>query len=401
MTAENFCVAPWVHLYVHPTGEVKTCCVGTSKIGNSKTHSLKEIWNSDTLKEYRKNFVDGKIGSNCQTCINFEKNGIHSLRQALNLLFDDEIENLKNQTTPDGSLEEFKLKYIDVRYSNFCNFKCRTCYDEYSSSILNEDNKEKGKNNNIIIFPGKTESDLVNQILDHVEHAKKIYFAGGEPLIQPEHWKVLDKLIELGKTDVELYYNTNLSSLRYKDNTVLDYWKQFDNITVAASIDGWKEPAEFWRSGTKWEVIVDHIRQIQQVTPHVKLGTTTTIGWPNLWNALDFVDHCIDTNFIDPSLISINVLQGPIAYSLTSLPQFKKNNAKMRIEQTLEKAEYANLNEGLLYSNLLGLLSFIDSKTTDFELKNFKRLTDRLDRIRKENFFEIFPEHTDIRDYLL
>lgn len=401
MATETFCVAPWVHLYVHPTGEVKPCCIGTSKIGDTKINSLKEIWDSDTVKEYRKKFLAGDFPSNCDTCARFEKNGIHSLRQSLNLLFQDELEELKSQTLPDGGMKEFKLKYIDVRYSNFCNFKCRSCYDEYSSAILNEDNKEKNKEGNIIIFPGKDENELVTQVLDHVEHAKKIYFAGGEPLIQPEHWKVLDKLIELGKTDVELYYNTNLSSLKYKDKNILNYWKKFTNIIVAASIDGWNEAAEFWRSGTKWNTIADHVQQIQQQTPHVRLGTTTTIGWPNLWNALEFIDHCIDTNFIDPNFIYINVLQGPEVYSLTSLPAFKKIAAKNRITETLNKLKTLKLDNGLLYSNLSGLISFIDSKSTEGKLKVFNDVTSRLDRLRNENFFEAFPEHNDMKPYLL
>lgn len=401
MTKKNFCIAPWVHLYVHTTGDVRTCCVGDSSIGNTKLHSLKEIWNSDKMLKMRKDFLEGKIPSNCRQCIDFEKNGIHSLRQAFHQLFEDEVESLSSQTLPDGRLTEFKLKYIDVRFSNFCNFKCRTCFYEYSSSIYNENNKLTGSNADIIVFPGKTKTDLFDQILPHVEFAKKIYFAGGEPLIQSQHWDILDRLIETNRLDIELYYNTNLSSLKYKDKSAIDYWKKFKNILISASIDGWKEAAEYWRSGTQWSTIENHVNEIRKSLPHVRFGTTTTVGWPNLWNALDLIDFCIDTNFIDPKYIMINVLEMPDVYSLKSLPNFKKEKAKERILITLKHLNNAELTDTLLYNNLTGLISFIDSSSTQNALRNFKNFNGRLDQIRNENFFKAFPEHNDMKPFIL
>lgn len=394
---DNFCVMPWVHLHVHPTGEVKTCCIGKDTVGNCKTAELKEVWNSNELKQLRLDFLNNKINDNCAICINHEKNKIHSLRQSLNSTFENEIPSLVDKTNTDGSCDEFKLKYLDIRFSNFCNFKCRTCFGESSSAIFNEDLKESGSTSEMIIYPGKSESDILEQVLPHIEFVQKIYFAGGEPLIQREHWDILDKLIELGRTDVELFYNTNLSTLKFKDKHLVDYWKHFTNVIVSASIDGWKAPAEYWRSGTKWDVIENNIKTIRSKTPHIKLGTTTTIGWPNLWNALDFLDHCIDTNLIDPMLLRTNVLTAPGLYSLSSLPEFKKILAKKRITQTVDK-----LNEpiAMLHSDLLGLINFIDSSSTTKSLKNFTKFNGRLDRLRGEDFFETFPEHIDMKPYL-
>ena len=81
-----FCVAPFVHMYAHPDGAVKTCCAGIDNFGNLKTNSLEEIWDNDKFTQLRKDFIAGDVTdlvkSNCATCVNFEKCKIHSLRKA-------------------------------------------------------------------------------------------------------------------------------------------------------------------------------------------------------------------------------------------------------------------------------------------------------------------------------
>jgi hypothetical protein len=142
------------------------------------------------------------------------------------------------------------------------------------------------------------------------------------------------------------------------------------------------------------------VAEIQKNAPHVMFGTTTTVGWPNLWNALELIDHCIDTRFIDPNLIHINILQTPSIYSLTSLPEFKKIVAKERIELTLKKLSIADLEENLLFSNLKGIIQFMYSQSTESSLSQFNKVTSRLDQRRSEDFFQAFPEHADLQESL-
>lgn len=394
----QFCIAPWVHMYIHPTGKAQTCCVGLEPLGSTKNESIQEIANGDKIKSLRKDFMEGKIPlDNCQTCFNFEKNNIHSLRQALNELFQDEIDTLTSQTYPDGTFLNFKQKYYDLRFSNLCNFRCRSCNEEYSTSIAKETKKHKNTNQEVFVFPGKFESDIYDQIKDQIKFAKKIYFAGGEPLLQWEHWEILDNLLKNNVTDVQLFYNTNLSSLKFKDYYAIDYWKEFKNVLILASIDGQYQKAEYWRKGTIWKDIEDNISTIKENVPHVSLGTTTTIGWPNLYTALDFIDRCIDTNLISPKLININVLQFPNFYSLPTLPEPEKTIAKERIIKTLEKAQA--FGDSLLVYNLKGLIDFLMSQDNSKNLNLFFKTTDFYDKIRDEGFFDIFPEHASINKY--
>ena len=82
-----------------------------------------------------------------------------------------------------------------------------------------------------------------------------------------EHWYVMNKLVELGRTDVQVHYNTNLSKLKYKDNDAIELWKNFKNINIGASLDDSHQRAEYIRKGTVWSEIEDNMRRIRDELP--------------------------------------------------------------------------------------------------------------------------------------
>lgn len=403
MSDKFFCVAPFVHMYGHTTGEVKTCCVGKSTYGNLKENTLEEVWHGETFKKLRRDFIAGEITpeieKNCSTCINFENSKIHSLRQGLNDEFKSFAEIDEN---PD-----MNLLYMDFRFSNFCNFKCRGCYDEYSSSIHNED---KGSSQDII-FAGRTESDLFEQVYPYLPDAQKIYFAGGEPLIQWEHWKILDRLEELGLTDTKLVYNTNFSTMKYKGRHITEYWKKFKDIKLLLSFDGMEEGAEYWRHGTKWSQIVENVKKVKRETPHVYMGVTCTVGWANLYTAMDFIDYCSDTanpndiddfEFLNPIRININVLEYPQQFCIQNVPDWKKKELEERVRKTYDKYMSMGYEESLLNRNLLALIDFMWAKDSDIsQIQNgWSDLVFKRDKLRSENFYKAFPQHINMKEII-
>ena len=69
--------------------------------------------------------------------------------------------------------------------------------------------------------------EKVEDIIErNIDKAKMFYFAGGEPLVNPTHWKILDLLIEKGLTNVKLTYNSNLQKLTWNKKNALEYWKK-------------------------------------------------------------------------------------------------------------------------------------------------------------------------------
>ena len=105
-----------------------------------------------------------------------------------------------------------------------------------------------------------------------------------EPLIMEEHNRILKLLIEKGNTQVRLIYNTNLTELKYKRESVLELWKHFPSVCVAASLDDMGERAAVIRSGTDWAQVEQNIRDLKRECPHIDFMISPTLSMMNIWN---------------------------------------------------------------------------------------------------------------------
>ena len=232
ITSNNFCMIPWIHMHAFPDGRAYPCCLGEMghPIGNLKTHTLREVWNDEPYKLMRKNMLEDKPCKECTKCYEQEASGLVSMRESTNKNFGHHIA-LVDDTKEDGTYDDFKLRYYDIRFSNLCNFACRTCGSIFSSNWY-KDEKAAGWNpqHPMVMYAGQNKDDMWTQMQEHIPHLEQIYWAGGEPLIMEEHWKVLDELVRREMFHVRLVYNTNFSTMKYKGRDVFEMWKLFDWI---------------------------------------------------------------------------------------------------------------------------------------------------------------------------
>ena len=133
---KHFCMAPWVHMYIQTNGDVGSCCQLSNNLGSLREKTLEELWNIDENKEMRLSMLKGEEIPACSICYNNEKNGIKSLRNMMNERFGHMID-ITDGTEDDGAFK-YNFKYVDIRFSNLCNFKCRTCCHTLSSSFYEE-----------------------------------------------------------------------------------------------------------------------------------------------------------------------------------------------------------------------------------------------------------------------
>jgi len=385
--SKTFCVLPWIHIYANPDGSVLPCCVGDHHIhlGNIQSQTINEVWNGEKYRTIRKKMLAGERCDECSACYKIEESGATSPRQFFTDKFKKYIP-LTETTNSDGSAE-MNLKYFDIRWSNICNFKCRSCSSTYSSSWATEDNSI-GHNKKVFIFAGgDSNDDLYNQFLPHFKNIEEFYFAGGEPLLTDKHYDILEYLISIGRTNVKLNYNTNFSSLRYKDRSIISLWKHFPNIQIGASLDSWGTRAEYIREGTDWKIIQDNVRLIKQQLPHVKLHTTTVVSCFNVSTLPEFFTHLLESKLfniddLDPILY---YLQNPQFYSFSIL----NNELKSNIINNLSKATFNQATNTQIQNIILSLKK---SKYDEQMLKEFKKTTLEYDTLRNRNFLEIFPE---------
>ena len=98
-------------------------------------------------------------------------------------------------------------------------------------------------------------------MFDKVEY---IHFAGGEPLITDEHYKVLEKLIERGRTDITIRYSTNFNQLKYKKYDVIEMWKHFKHIQLMTSLDDYGDRYNYIRNGGEWNNVIENYKKLKE-----------------------------------------------------------------------------------------------------------------------------------------
>jgi hypothetical protein len=332
--------------------------------------------------------------SECVSCYQAEDAGVNSFRQSVNRDY-AEFLNFADETKPDGSLDSMKLKYLDIRWSNICNFKCRSCSSTYSSSWATEDNKH-GDDKKVFIFAGGTNNDtLYEQLQPFIAEVKEIYFAGGEPLLMDKHYDILNHLIETGNTEIKIRYNSNLSSLVFKNQSVIELWKKFSNVYLNVSLDSWGSRAEYIREGTQWNTLEENIRLVKLSCPHIHIGIASVISAFNVYTLPEFIDYMITNKLVDSNTTaSFYSLLNPNFYSF-DIFDF---DTKCDIIEKLSNRSY----NSHIKSQIENVIRQLTASTYNPRLQNqFKIRTDYYDGIRNKKFVDTFPELKDFYENIL
>lgn len=396
MVSKTFCILPWIHFYANPDGGVLPCCIGNHRtpLGNVQQNTIEEIWNGERYKTMRQKMLAGERCEECSACYQTEDSGVNSFRQSSNRDY-AEFLNYVNETNQDGSLDSVNLKYLDIRWSNICNFKCKGCSSTYSSSWATEDNKH-GQNKQVLIFAGgQNNNGLYEQIKPYLSSVKEIYFAGGEPLLMDKHYEILEHLISIGNTDIKIRYNSNLSSLHYKNISVIELWKKFSNIHMNVSIDSWGDRAEYIREGTDWIKLKENFELIKKECPHIRLGISAVVSIFNVYTLPEFIDYMIKNSLIDNNVhINFYCLQNPSFYSFDV---FDDNMRKIVVDKLLNTSHVGHIKSQI--ENVIRQLESSNYNSTLFQ--QFKNYTEYYDSIRNRNFIETFPELKNFYENIL
>ena len=407
MGSKKFCMLPWMHMHAFPDGRAYPCCLADywHPVGDLRKNTMAEVWNQDKYKQLRTNMLTEQTSKECTKCYEQEANGFFSMRNDANRNYGHHIDEI-DQTLPDGTHPEFKIRYWDVRFSNLCNFRCRSCGPIFSSNWFNDHVKLYNRVPDVlkrdmerVEYTTGNEEDMIRQMMPHVPHLEQVYFAGGEPLIMKEHYFLLEKLIELGKTDVRITYNTNFSELAFKDKHVFEYWKHFKNVGVGASLDASGARGELIRKGTVWNQTVANRRQMIKEVPHVDFYVSATVSAMNLLHVADFHKELVNLNLIEAKDFNVNICQSPEWYRIDIFPdQFKKEVITPIIEEHIAWLEPQDKLKRAT-NGFKSLLNLMNSKGQDKLWPRFLEEIGKLDRIRDENFWTIFPELLPLKNY--
>lgn len=272
---ESLCLAPWTHTYVSPITERRMCCASREPAQNFEQYidtaagtgkyiplTLEQHWNSEHMRSVRRRMMAGETLPECDVC-NSKLLNTSVYRDYFWHLFKHKLDEVYATTDANGYTSMEPCSW-DYRFSNLCNFKCRTCGDMLSSSWESEQrqnnmiNWHDPKNNwmepivrsQISAFQNnQIEFEFASAVEQH--RVEEIYWVGGEPLMYEQHWRYMKRIVELGDGPrVYARYNTNLSRVEYKGvslyRDILDHIRDWQ---ICASLDGTNAVGEYIRTG--------------------------------------------------------------------------------------------------------------------------------------------------------
>ena len=360
--SDFFCPLPWIHQFIQPDG-VKMCCSSNTLLNVTPA----EFNSSAYLTNVKSTINQGNIPSDCRGCVQLEAQGYTSTRTLALNDWDYTINTVPNQTL-----------YLDIRWSNLCNFSCRSCGPSFSSEIAREQQ---------LLPVHRFNNQAINDVFESLGTVKRINFTGGEPLLIKENIRVLEQLISLGQTNCEILITTNASVI---NGHIVDLIKQFNNVHWTISLDAVGIVAEYIRNGTDWDRVNTNIETI--------LGLKQSVSFNCVLSAYsilaidDLVDYYANLKLQynqQPIELWFAVCEYPASLHPQSLTTSLKNRAEVALDRAISTLSTDKTNPIRSIDSLKALKNNLNDSTI-YKQAEFIEITRNLDELRNQNFSKVF-----------
>ncbi|MFZ3229608.1 MAG: twitch domain-containing radical SAM protein [Pseudobdellovibrio sp.] len=373
--------------------------------------------------------LTGKKPAGCQYCWNIEgldKNLISDRHIRTGTLYKDErINEIKNNSA------DFNvgLEYVEVSFSNVCNFKCGYCHPKASSKYFSEIKQFgpyiKSKNHRCDVDYLEIYEEESNPYLEAwwkwwpelIKTLKILRITGGEPLLQKSTYKMLNFLNEFPNQFLELNVNSNLGS---REEIILDFSKKaqalVDNKKIKqfklfSSIDTWGPQAEYIRTGLDLNLFENNLKNYLRITD----SPLTLMMTFNIFSVVSFEKvlrkilewrlefQNTDKNYFHRIRFDISYLKEPLQYDINILPkieymkymdshlQFIKDNVD---DSKKDKFSYMELQRFLRIHEYMKNTIYSEEKIIEGRTDFFNFFNEQ-DRRRNTNLLKTFPEMED------
>lgn len=417
--SKTFCPLPWIHIATRPNGDVRVCCTSNAsgagieddksagliksqdKILNLKENTIDEVWNSDTLKTVRLKMLNGEVPNSCTKCFEEESKGITSKRQWESAQWFDrlDINSIVEKTETDGSLP-LEIPYFDLRLGNLCQLKCIMCSPHDSSSWIKDWKLQYPKYKSIELkqdqewdrsydYTWYQKSDFLDSMKEQSHHIRELYFAGGEPLLIPEHYKILRFMVETGSAkNCTLRYNSNGIEL---PEELFDLWKHFKEVRFNFSIDAVADKNYYIRYPSSWDTVVNNLHILDNTPENVTVNIACAVQFLNILYLPELAKWKQNQNFkkihnhpMVNGVIGTHLVYLPSYLNVRVLPKNLKNIAAERIKSFTDDIRW------------LGFVDYMMSEDWSHKLPNTIEYLEICDKTRGLDFRSIFSDFRNL-----
>lgn len=428
--SDTFCALPWIHLATRPNGDVRLCCTANASgagdtdekiVGllrkdginlNLRDHSVAEIWNSQQMKETRLMMLRGEVPASCKKCFVEENNGIVSKRQWETAVWNDrlDLKNIVKNTTTDGELPLY-IPYFDLRLGNMCQLKCIMCSPHDSSAWIKDWKLQFPKYTDVNLkndqrwdasydYTWYQKGSFLDTMKDQVSNIKELYFAGGEPLLIPEHYKILEFMVDSGNAvNCVLRYNSNGIELPPK---LFDLWNHFKSVKFNFSIDNLYEKNEYIRYPSKWKSITDNLTVLDNTADNVIVNIACAVQILNILDIVELAQWKQEQNFKKISMIDgagvigLHLVYFPSYLNIRILPPHLKNLAACKIQSFVDNQKNNSrfVQDPMGQKRWLGIIDYMNQEDWSNKIPSLQQYLSICDKNRGTDFRKIFPEIT-------
>lgn len=429
--SDTFCLAKWKQTSLHlTTGHTNSCYHPPPHKMDLSTGSLNDT--PEKLKQ-KTQMALGERPKGCEYCWRMEDKGNMSDRHyrsgepwAMDS-YDEVVESLVTGATVYPS-------YVEVNFNSACNLKCSYCSPQYSSTWMAE-SKQHGAwptltpHNDPAYFagdrkpiPNREHNPYLTQFWDEWPEMYKglrhFRMTGGEPMLDPNTYRVFDYVLENPKPDLHLNVTSNFSVEPQIFDKYMDYvgricdGENVEHFMQFVSLDGFGNQAEYIRHGLDFDRLWDNVNRYLNDIPHrnsitfiITLNNLSIGSLRELFTAIYGLREIYSDDYqrvwfdipllIDPVWQSIQILPESYCFQLEKLVKYLSGHPE---ESCDGFGGFKDYEVAKLQRNLDAMRTPMDEQKLNEARINFYRFFVEHDKRRGTNFKETFPEMIEFWD---
>lgn len=359
---DTICMTPWIGLEIDVDSSLHRCCLWDRQLGEDTT-SIVEYFASDKQQELKQQLILGNKPSACNKCWQVEEQGGVSKRLNDEYVFREHKFNVDY-----NDLTTNKILNLDIKLGNKCNLACRICSPRCSSTWGRYADAESVE----FDWLANESSTFWSDIISISKDVRYITFAGGEPLLDKTHRKLLQYFIDAGLSrQVTLHYNTNGTVFA---DFLFDYWDQFKAVELSFSIDAVGKRFMYERFGSTWRTVSANLRKYAETKYTCNIYATVT----NI-NVM-YTNEVFDLGERLRMPVSFSALSNPAELTVTNLPSIVKENVRTKL---------LSLSNQNFKDKIEPILDIMDSKEV---ISSVREYLEPQDQKRATFFGDYYPE---------